>query len=492
MDFVRRHLLGLALAVQAALLTPRLDLLPQWDDERYTLNTAGLPPGMLIRAVQVDVHPPGYFLLVKAWWKLPLPGDRLVRTRALSAAATLAATLLFHRLWLRRLEGSRQAVFLALWAASPCLVLYGRMARSYSLQMLVAIAAIRCAADWLRDSGNRRAEAGFAGFTALLLYIHYLPGLAVSAGAAALGLWRGEWRRWRAFACIAVLYLPWMATLLRTAGRVAQAEPYRVGGNWLVENALKLGYAFAAFQFGETAPLWAGVLGLALLPAIGAALWRAWKGSEHAPALFLTLAAAGYFVAASWVSFAFIGARLLFLLPFYYWFLARGLDVSRGTGKLVFAGWMAVAGGGLASYYRKQDFLNKGYLVDFDQIGREVLAATGGEPAYVLLDRFCSSAGYTAHGPNVQYLKILANDADLREALERIAAGRPDQVWHVRYTRQAAVPTDLEHELARDYHAVRHGYVAYSRLDRTAMRWLGLSSQPYYVVEAVEFRRLRR
>ena len=492
MDLIRRHLLWLALAVQVLLMLPRLDLLPQWDDERHTLKTAGLPPARIVRAVQVDVHPPLYFFLVKAWWKLPLPGDRLVQTRALSVAATLAATVVFGRLWLRRLEWTRQALFLALWVASPCLVLYGRMARSYALQALVALVAIRYAVDWLREPENRRAEAGFAAFSALLLYLHYLPGLAVLASTTALGLWRGEWRRLRALGWIGLLYLPWIVTLVRTAGRVAEAEPYRVGGNWMLENALKLGYAFVAFQFGETVPVWAWAAALALLPAIGAALWRAWRRSAHAPTLFLALAGVGYFVAASWVSFAFVGARLLFLLPFYYLFLVRGLDMTRPVGVLTMVGLLAVAVGGLGSYYRKQDFLNKGYLVDFDQIGRDVLAQTAGESAYVLLDRFCSSAGYTLHGPSVQYLKTVTNAADLREALDGIARDWPARVWHVRYTRQAAVPDHLEPRLARDYQVVRHGYVPYSTLDRAAMRLIGFAAQPAYVVEAVEFRRFRR
>jgi len=489
-DRIQRSLLWIALALQALLLAPRLDLLPLWDDERYTLQTAARSPAGIVGAVEVDVHPPLYYLLVHLWLKLPIAGSDLVRARALSVLLALAATLLFDRLWLRQVPPLRRAAFLGLWVLSPCLLLYARMARSYTLQMLLAVVAIRMAQDWLHSPANRRLLARYAAAAVVLLYSHYLPGLAVVVSTAALGAWRGEWRRQlAALGLIAAAYLPWIGTLFRTAGMVQSSQPHWVGGNWIVENALKLGYAFVTFQFGETIPPWAALAGLALLPFLARALWKAWRSSSHPPILFLFLAAAGYFAAAAWVSFAFLGARLLFLLPFYYLFLLRGLDLGRPAGLVLYVALIAMAGGGLAAYHRRQHFLNNAYLVDFDSIASRIEEGSRGQPAAVLLDRFTSSAGYRLHGPSLRHLAIIYHDPERRQALDYVLDQRPALVWYLYSTRDSGFHRELSGRLSGDYTVLRHGFVPYSRWHRKAMEILRLDERPHYVVEVLEFRR---
>ena len=51
----------LCLIAQAALMTHRLDLLPMWGDELFTLAAAQLPVGKMVDMVRGDVHPPLYF-----------------------------------------------------------------------------------------------------------------------------------------------------------------------------------------------------------------------------------------------------------------------------------------------------------------------------------------------------------------------------------------------------------------------------------------------
>jgi len=474
--------------VQLLVLAPGLNLLPLWDDERYTLETAARGPAGIIRALQVDVHPPLYYFLVKAWLALPLPGTQLERARALSALLALASTAIVYFLWLRRLERGQQALFLGLWVLSPCLALYGRMARSYTLQVALALVAIHLARQWLDGEGGRRSMGRYVAAATLLLYTHYLPGLAVMAGTTALDLWRRRWRRLTAPVWIGLLYLPWMAALAAAAGLAGSTKPYWLGANWAVENALKLAYAFVAFQFGETIPAWAGILTAGLVPGVGWALVRSWRAAKRPPALFLLLAAIGYFVAASWVSFAFVGARLLFLLPFYYLFLLRGLEVRRLWGAVTYTGLLVVACGGLASYHRRLDFLNKGYLVDFEQVARLVEQRTGRQRVVVLLDRFASSAGYYLHGLELEYVAILSGPAARREAVERLERTRPPLVWYLRYTRDPS-SRELVATLARDYRLERHSFVRYSTLDRKVLGWLGVADQPSYVLEALELRR---
>ncbi|MBI3667454.1 MAG: hypothetical protein HY236_14715 [Acidobacteria bacterium] len=478
MNSLQRPILWIALLLQALLFGYRLDLLPIWGDERFTLETAAKSPPQILQALRVDVHPPFYYFLVKGWLKLPLPGSELVRARALSASLALLATLAFYLLWLGRRSTEQQALFLGLWVFSPFLLLYARMARSYTLQLLLAVVAIRLAQDWLRETGNRWKMARYILAAVALLYTHYLPGLGVVAGTAFLGLWRRQWRHVATLAAIALAYAPWLAALIQTSHVVAHAKAYRLSAGALTEHLLKLGYAFVDFNFGETIPPWAMVVAALLLPIILWTLWKAWKRTVHPPALFLAVATVGYFGAASWVAFAFVGARLLFLVPFYYLFLLRGLDARRWHGALTYTGLLLVSCGGLGSYYRGQDFLNKGYLVDFGAIARTLRQNAQDEPALVLLDRQISDAGYYLHGAGFPYrVELLGDPASFKRARVEVSHHRPAVVWYVRYGRDmtpGGLHRRLETELSRTYTIKRYQFVPFSWLDRQVMQWLGL------------------
>ncbi len=492
MDSIKRHILWIALLLQALLVFPRLDLLPMWGDERYTLQTSAQSPSGILAALRVDVHPPLYYFLVKGWLKLPLPASELARARALSALIALVATAALYQLWLKALPFERQALFLGLWVLSPFLILYARMARSYTLQLTLTLIAIRLARDWLRSPYDRASMARYVAAETVLLYTHYLPGLAVAAGTAAWGLWRRQWQQALGLAVIGLAYLPWLRTLIDTSGAVVRAHPYGIAPNAAVEHAVKLGYAFVAFNFGECIPAWVIPIAIALLPLIFAALWTAWQRTTHPPVLFLVAAAVGYVGAASWVTFAFVGARLLFLLPFYYLFLLRGLEIRRWRGAVTYAGLLLAACGGLSSYYRQQDFLNKGYLVDFEQITRALQQSSPRPPDLVLLDSQVSNAGYYLHSSFPYPVRILEDHASFEHAVEELHHHRPALVWYLRYGRDltsGSLHGRLQHEISRDYQIEPHYFVPFSWLDRKVMEVLGLQSRPTHLIEAFELRR---
>src|SRR5262249_10315921 len=147
-------------------------------------------------------------------------------------------------------------------------------------------------------------------------------------------------------------------------------------------------------------------------------------------------------------------ARLIFLLPFYLLFLIRGFDLGRRSDAATYAAVLLVACGGLHSYYHKRDFLNKGYLVDFQEIARIVREESRGQQAFVLLDPYTSSAGYYLHGANFPYDIEIPDD---RERLDRSLAHlhrlHPDLLWCVRNSRDLTpdhVYIQLEERLARD------------------------------------------
>src|SRR5689334_20570099 len=152
--------LALCLIVQAALLTYRLDLLPMWNDELFTVRAAQLPLSAMLQMVRGDVHPPLYFLLAHYWVRMT-SGDVLVQLRLLSVVFTLLATVAIDRLWLRHVPSRLRLWCLALWTFSACLLLYSRMSRSYSLQVLLFV--VVCWALW-------RWNEEFASWKRLLIW----------------------------------------------------------------------------------------------------------------------------------------------------------------------------------------------------------------------------------------------------------------------------------------------------------------------------------
>ncbi len=494
--------LGAALLLQAVLLAWRLDLLPRWDDELFTLRVVAGTPAEILQASRAGVHPPLYFLLAHAWLKLPLPGDTLIRLRALSALFALAATVALYQLWLRPLDFRRRALFLGLWAFSPFLVLYARMARSYTLQLLLVIVVLRFACRWLRNPSDWRAAAGYIAFAGILLYTHYLPGLAVTAAIGCAGLLRRHWRHLAVLAAVAALYLPWLTALAAATRVVAHTKPYFASPNPFVEALLRLAYAFAAMNFGESMPLWSMLAAALLTPGILWAVWRARRSADHpshlpAPSLLALIGLIGFGIAFSRVSFPFVGARLLFLLPFYYLVLLAGLDGMRRRGVLIYSGMLVLSASGLDSYYRRDNFLNKGYLLDFRNVAATVRAESEGEPSLVLLDSYTESAGYYLHGDGFPYPAIIvrghADDAEtVLGAVHRI---RPRVLWFVRSGRDLSpggLYERLEQKLERDYAVERHFFVAYSEFDRLVMQWLGWRNRPTHLVEALEMRERSR
>src|SRR5438105_14514824 len=126
----------LCLIVQSMLMTNSLGLLPMWNDELFTVRAARLPVDAMLEMVRGDVHPPLYFLFAHYWIQSAPGGETLLQLRLLSVVFALLATIALDRLWLKDVPGRLRAWCLALWTLSACLLLYSRMARSYSLQVL--------------------------------------------------------------------------------------------------------------------------------------------------------------------------------------------------------------------------------------------------------------------------------------------------------------------------------------------------------------------
>lgn len=266
-----------------------------WSDEGISVGIASHPLADIPALLRQDGSPPLYYLLLHLWMKAF--GSSVEALRSLSLVLAVAAVPI--SLWAgRSLFGARAGWVAAVLAtASPYLASQGREARMYSLLVVLGLATVT---TFLHAFARRRRGwlPAFVVSLVLVLYTHnwglFLAlGTAVAAGYCALA---GSDRRravgdtLAAFAAVALLYLPWVPTLLYQARHT--------GAPWARSPSV-----------GDLVPAVAGVLGgpwvvlllaVAFVPlALDATRRRRWPGGLTVGALVAMLVVT---VAASWVS----------------------------------------------------------------------------------------------------------------------------------------------------------------------------------------------
>jgi hypothetical protein len=496
-DWVARYPLALFLPLQAALLFPHLGLLPAWGDEVFTLRAASLPLASIARAVAADIHPPLYYYLLHGWIALPLPGDLIVRMRALSVIWMLLSTVAVSRLWvLHRERRSTTLTFLALWTLSPCLLLYGRMARSYSMQICLASVALYAGLAFLRDPRRRVLQVACAGALAALLYTHYVPGAAVTLAVGLALVWRAVRKRDARLlgplgvvaALTAVLYAPWLLQFDASIWKwTSRGSLYALTGNGAAEQFVKAGYWLFSFAYGETMPVVVVIAALALAPLVCRLIWL---GGRNAPDWLPLVAAAaliGFLATTRWVSFAFIPARLLFCYPFFLLLVVRGRERSPRLGQATCAAMLVISLFSLPSYFRKQDFLSKGYAAPFGEMA--ALVNAGLSPgALVAIDAINADPRplRALLDPRAQIVLLRGE-----RSAERVRDSRAPVIWYIRCTHDASprqLNRMLEADLERRYRVRRFLFQPYSSLERLAIRIADWPGQPTHVYEVLELR----
>ncbi len=502
LDWLARHPLAVCLPIQAALLFAHLSFLPTWGDEQATLARSAMPFDELFAALRGNVHPPLYLLLVGAWLQLPWWGSPIAQARALSAACVLLALLAVDRCWLRDLDRASRWWFLALWTLSPALLLYGRMARSYSLQLLLATLALHWGWQCARAPSRWRAQLAYVAALTLLLYTHYLPGVAIGIGVAlvaAAQLWRTRDTAWLRPLVLPPLlcglaYLPWLSAFAGAVERVGHATVYQLMPNRVLETIATLGFTFTSLTFGETHSLWSLGAALLLAPAVLALLGTALRWPPAWLALVGPAAVIAYVAAVQWVSYGFVGARLLFLAPFYWLLLVQGRRRLGALGTLALAGICCVGLMSIAHYWRQEGFLNQAYVIPFEAIAERIRTGSAGAPTTVIIDHH--STNLTAIAPLLPdgaEVLLLDGDAAARAAETRAGAAADAVMWFARGTHDVSaehLDARVEAALAARYSVRRHPFAPYSAIDRIGMRLAGWAERPTHAVELLELHRL--
>ena len=285
----------------------RLDAQSYWNDEGISLGLAGRSVPTILRSAAADIHPPGYYLVLKAWHALT--GDTEFALRGLSALAGIVLVALLYRLGRVYFDRPAALAAAALGALNPFLVYYSQEARMYALAATLAAASFLLFSLWLRSSrppgspyGDRRFAIGYCLVTAAGLYTHYafafvvlaenlaaLGGLMAHGRAAAAGqdhrpgpsrlaVWFGLQ------AATLVLFLPWLPTAYHQLTNWPAATEH-------LPFLTALPDLWRYLVFGrtiDTAAAWAGLAGAAVLLVLG--LRR--RGQTITPLIWLLVPAA--------------------------------------------------------------------------------------------------------------------------------------------------------------------------------------------------------
>jgi 4-amino-4-deoxy-L-arabinose transferase-like glycosyltransferase len=202
-----------------------------WNDEGNSLRLAQRPIPALITASRLDIHPPGYYLLLK-WW-LALMGETEFAMRALSALAGVLTVACVYALGKALYAPGAGVLAAALVAVNTSSLYYSQEARMYALLACWAAASMLAFVRWLKTPRWPSAIT-VALLNAAGLYTQYVfPFVMLTQGAMVVCLLLAQpthRARWlRMFVLLNLLTLALFAPQLGDAWRQVTEWP-RTGG----------------------------------------------------------------------------------------------------------------------------------------------------------------------------------------------------------------------------------------------------------------------
>jgi len=385
-------LLGLILLLAAALRFYALGASSLWSDEGNTWALLSRSFAQIAHDAAADIHPPGYYWLLKVWTMGV--GTSAVGMRSFSALAGVGLVYLVYRLglllWPPQQEGGAVPALVAalLVAVNPFLVYYSQEARMYLLLTLASAGLFWGLLAWYASSRRWHwALVGYGSAALLGLWTHYtFPVVLLAAGGGYLLLWvtkpgrlRPSWWPFTLTNLLVILaYLPWLPTavdrLRHWPTSLAITTPNAALP--LIGQTILLGPLRAVPQ-----PFWPWLFAAALLPLLGSAL--AWRQPRLRPIALWALAPILLSVGAGLLTDAFL-KFLLVSVPAWALLSAAPLSLlPRRTlvalfisgGALVFAALV------LPAYYRTPDVRD-----NYQGVARYIAAVADPAQDLVVLD----------------------------------------------------------------------------------------------------------
>lgn len=355
------------------------------------------------------------------------------------------------------------------------------------MQLALGVIAIYATLEFVEKPNELRRLTSFVVSCALLLYTHYLPGIAVIAAAVIALLRRG---RIKAIVLsgllIGLLYLPWLLTLAGILKIWSVTESYRVGG-FFADQTVRLAYWFVAFGLGEMLSPACTVIAVISAPLLFYALYRGFRRHPDWLEVVLVAAVTGYIAVSRWSGYPATASHVLFALPFFLMLMAEGIDEGfrRRFPLLLLLTIMYVSG--ISSYFAKSDFLNKGFAVPNRAMAATILQHSAGEKATVVLeipfpDALIPLLG-TAAKPS-----LIVDEESADGAHKRIqeTIGRSWLCRRAHDLTDSRVVDKLEREVRQERSVTTYEFAPYNVLERWILRWLRGPGQPAYAYRCLE------
>ena len=464
------------------LLLFQLDAKSLWTDELYSVLLSRWEISEIINwAKEGEVHPPFHFIFLGAWQAIFGESDLALRlSSVLMGLLTLA---IVYRIG-KRLFGCKVALVATYFLAiSPLFIMYVRMARYFALSFLLGMASC-----WLfltllrlRENAGQRVKAivwlAYILVSILLLYTDYPTSVVILCQNIFMLLyWKKHksmiWKWAGGQLVLLLLYLPWIGIVIHSATVSSQGVPAHFGRGAL-GYLLKIAIPFYAYSVGETILPWnpgaIAELGLVLaLAAMGlVSLIRRW-GEEAAfttllffppLAVLVIVFSTGY----SRSTFLGIPSRAMYVLPFFYLTVARGILSFRGarTRALLLLGITLLNLFPLRNYFRGEDFVNPVFAVPakemVDYVASNHLEATDVliSPWDSVFAHYYLQREYDApHFFSVSSNTLYPQASGINEARLYIENHKSPRVWLITLGRDStreARPTEFIEWLNQDY-----------------------------------------
>lgn len=159
-----------------------LTLYGLFSDEVFTAQIVSLGWGEMIREIIRDVvHPPLFYLLLKAW--VLIGGNSLLWMKLFPVTFAMASIIPFYLLCRElRLKPATTNLALSLMAVNEFLINYAQELRMYSLLFFLTIASLWMFAKLVNsDPSSRKILCGLFATNLLLIFAHYYGWLIVAA-----------------------------------------------------------------------------------------------------------------------------------------------------------------------------------------------------------------------------------------------------------------------------------------------------------------------
>ncbi len=274
------HIFPLFILLIAFLLRVyQLDAQSLWWDEGHSIAMASAPSAQIATQPGMDVHPPGYFLLLRFW--MNMVGTREFALRYLSVLFSLLTVALVMR-FARTLSYAAAAGCGMFTALLPLHVAYAQEVRMYAL--VTCLAALSGYAQWriLFHVPSRRWWGTYVLATAASLYTHYFALFIIVFQGLVWVIWmvarrevvfRRLWRVLLAALAILVLFAPQLALALQQT--TAYANPNLRPPSW----DEFLARSWRAYTVGlNIYPAWSYLEGIAALLTLAAVVLWVWRG----------------------------------------------------------------------------------------------------------------------------------------------------------------------------------------------------------------------